>query len=82
MEIYKNNIVKCKKCGYIIKVEFKNSEDFTQRYLHWCKCGLIAIDPSPYLWRILCKEGEIEDCAEDLSEKADERFLAKEVQRD
>lgn len=78
-EIYKNNIVRCKKCGDIIKVEFKNREDWSQRHLLMCKCGSIGVDASPYMWRILWPGGNKENWFEDFSEKADEEFLLRPV---
>ncbi|GEM_PF-6976098 len=79
MQIYKNNIVKCKLCKDIIKVEFLHKDDHSHRYLHPCKCGAIQIDPDPYICRLLYPAEPMCDYLEVQSEIADEEFLSRPV---
>ena len=50
--------IKCRKCGDIIEGDKKGT------YI-MCKCKAIAIDETPYYWRVIGKAEDIEEVKEE-----------------
>ena len=49
--------IKCTNCGDIIEGDKRGT------YIS-CKCGQIAIDETPYYWRIIGNKGDFEEVKE------------------
>ena len=70
MEIkyFRKNIIKCLKCGDIL--EFIHLDRHRNRYgkLYYCSCKRVAIDPSPFLYRVLGHDENYQDLSEEWND--------------
>ena len=68
MKYYKANRIRCTKCGDILEYIHKD-KDSNPGYVLRCKCGVVALDPSACMYRILYQEdGDFEDLSEEWVE--------------